>query len=404
LDGADRIRRRLVALSLAPRLGAVRIARLLERFGSVDAVWLAPEEGLLGIRGIGRGAAAAVVAARGDAGVRRADAVLRSAADRRTWILTWLDGAYPVRLRGIPASPPVVYIRGALGRDDRPAVAIVGIRRATPYGLSVAERLAAALAARGVDIISGLARGIDGVAHRGAVRSGGRTVGVLGCGVDVVYPPEHGSLMEAMIRTGGALIAEAPMGTPPGPGLFPARNRLISGLADAVVVVEGGADSGAMITASRAMTQGRPVFAVPGSVYAAGSRGPHRLLASGARVLSSPDDVLAALDGMRTEEPSRGAPGAAAAVRPPRHGGISSAERRVLAALDPGEARSVDRVAGAVGMDVAEAAAALVALEIRGAARRVAGGLYVRDTAREGSAAPAGRKKTGGTEWRDHWS
>lgn len=411
MDDADRIRRRLVALSLAPGVGAVRIARLLEYFGSIDTVWQVPTAAVLDVCGLGRGAAEAIVAARGDDAVRRADAMLSRAAACGARVLTWLDADYPARLRGIPASPPVVYIRGAVGREDRPAVAIVGTRRATPYGLGVAERLAGTLAVRGVNIVSGLARGIDGAAHRGALKSGGCTVGVLGCGVDVVYPPEHGSLMEAMIRTGGALIAEAPMRTPPGPGSFPARNRLISGLADAVVVVEGGADSGAMITAAHAMAQGRFVFAVPGSVYAPGSRGPHRLLAAGAKILADPEDVLAVLDGVG---PSAGAPSAGEESRrctgdrmlePPTSGGIWTVERRVLTAVDPGEGRSVDQVAAAAGMDVAAVAAALVALEVHGAVRRVAGGLYVRD-----GAAPEGRRRstdcrgTGGTVWLDHWS
>jgi DNA recombination-mediator protein A len=188
LNGADRTRRRLVALSLAPGVGAVRIARLLEYFGSVDAAWCAREDALLAVRGLGPAAAAAIIAARGDDGAGRADAMLRRAAECGTRIVTRLDPVYPARLRGIPAPPPVVYLRGAPGRDDRPAVAIVGTRRATPYGVGVAERLAETLAARGVEIVSGLARGIDGAAHRGALRSGGRTVGVLGCGVDVVYP------------------------------------------------------------------------------------------------------------------------------------------------------------------------------------------------------------------------
>lgn len=390
-DAVAAARRRLVALSLAPGLGAVRIARLRDHFASLDAAWLAPHDALLEVPGIGPAAAAAIIAARSSDALGRADAMFCRAAQRGISVVTWVDAGYPARLRGIPGSPPVVYIRGAGARGDRPAVAIVGTRRATPYGIGVAERLAALMAARGVDIISGVARGIDAAAHRAALRSAGRTVGVLGCGVDVVYPPEHRSLMEAMIRAGGALIAEAPIGAAPGPGLFPARNRLISGLADAVVVVEGDEDSGAMITASRAMAQRRPVFAVPGSVYAPGSVGPHRLLGRGAKVLATPDDVLAALAG-----------GAAQTGMPAGHGGIShqgisSAERRVLAAADPGDARSVDRIAAAAGMDVAAAAAALVALEVRGAVRRVAGGLYVRDAA-------GVCKGTGGTAWHDHWS
>jgi DNA processing protein len=407
VDDAGRTRRRLIALSLASGLGAVRIARLVDHFGSVDALWEAPGDALARVRGFGRATAAAVIAARGQRAADRVDAALRRAARCGVTIATWLDAAYPARLRGIPASPPVVYIRGAAARDGRPAVAIVGTRRATPYGLGVAERLAGVLGGRSVDIVSGLARGIDAAAHRGALQSGGCTVGVLGCGVDVVYPPEHGSLMEAMICGGGAVIAEAPIGTPPGPGLFPARNRLISGMADAVVVVEGGADSGAMITASRAIEQGRILFAVPGSVYAPGSLGPHRLLAGGAKLLTAPDDVLAVLDGVGS--PGRmggGGPREAGSTQPVRPAGtavqrrrlegISSAEQAVFRALDADEARSVDDVARAARIGVAAAAAALVALEVRGAVRRAAGGLYVQ--------AVDDRTGTGGTAWRDHWS
>jgi DNA processing protein len=410
VNGADGSWRRLVALTLAPGLGPVRIARLVEHLGSIDAAWLAPRDRLLAVHGLGPSAAAAVIAARGEVAAHRVDAMVRCARASGASVVTWLDDAYPQRLRGIPGSPPVVYIRGTGSRGDRPAVAIVGTRRATAYGMSIAERLGAALAARGVEVVSGLARGIDGAAHRGALRSGGRTVGVLGCGVDMVYPPEHRSLMEEMLSTGGDLIAEAPPGTPPGAGLFPARNRLISGLADAVVVVEAGADSGAMITAARAIEQGRVLFAVPGSVYAPGSDGPHRLLAAGAKVLSGPDDVLAMLHaGPRAEgavpAPRRNAgwPFGREAVGREGLEGISSAEHRVLAAVDPGQGRSIDAVAAAARMDVASVAAAMVALEVRGAVRRVAGGGYVRDVAAPAEPNASGKwMEIGGSAWRDH--
>lgn len=366
----DRQRRCLVGLSLVPGLGAVRIASLIEHFGSPDAAWAAPRDALLGAPGIGRRVAAAIVAGRD---TDRIDRELRAAARAGARVITWLDAAYPGRLRRIRAAPPVLYVRGEW-HEARSAAAIVGTRRATPYGLGIAERLAAACAEADVTVVSGLARGIDAAAHRAVVRAGGSTIGVLGCGVDVAYPPEHRALIEAMCLR-GALVAEAPMGAPPERGAFPARNRLISGLADAVIVVEGDVGSGALITAREAEAQGRPVFAVPGSVYARGSRGPHRLLAAGAKVVTGPDDVLAALGRCATGGRHGGW------ERPPVPG-LTPSERRLVAALDDGEGRSIDDLASSAGIDVPAVAAALVALEVRGVIRRMGGGLY--------ASAPAG--------------
>ncbi len=365
MTDSERERHCLVALSLVRGLGAVRVARLLEHFESAEAAWTAGAAALAGVPGIGRGLAAAVAAARGGG---RASRAFEDAARAGARVVTSLDPVYPARLRQIPAAPPVLYVRGGWP-DDAPAAAIVGTRRATPYGLTVAERLASVLAESQVAVVSGLARGIDAAAHAAVVRAGGCTVGVLACGVDVAYPPEHRTLMAAMLAR-GALLAEAPMGAPPERGAFPARNRLISGLADAVVVVEGDLDSGALITARQAEAQGRPVFAVPGSVYARGSAGPHHLLAMGARILAHPDDLLAVLG--RTslgDSPGAGRPG------PPP--GLAREEQAVLAALGGGEARAVDSLAAEAGVRVADAAAALVALEMRCLVRRMPGGLYV---------------------------
>lgn len=363
----------LLGLSLVPGLGAVRIERLVVHFGSPEAAWAAPREALAGVPGIGCAIAAAIVTARGGDGV---DQELRRAAALGAAVVTWLDPGYPSRLRRIHASPPVLYVRGTL-RDDRPAVAIVGTRRATPYGLGVAERLAAALAEQNVTIISGLARGIDAAAHRSVVRAGGSTVGVLGCGVDVAYPPEHRALMDAM-RVRGALVAEASMGAPPARGAFPARNRIISGLADAVIVVEGDANSGALITARQAQAQGRTVFAVPGNVYVRGSRGPHRLLAAGAKLVTGPDDVLAILNRSVTGGRERRRDAGSAGSDPGPAPDLTPSERRLIAALGDGDARSVDSLASSAGIAVPAAAAALVTLELRGLVRRMAGGVYAR--------------------------
>jgi DNA processing protein len=366
-------RRCLVALSLVPGLGSVRIAGLIRHFGAPGAAWSAPLDALAAAPGIGPVLAARINAARAADGVEIA---MRRALSAGARIVTWHDPGYPRRLRGIAASPPVLYIRGSVP-EDRPAAAIVGTRRASAYGLGVVEHVADVLAARGVIVVSGLARGIDAAAHRAALQAGGTTVGVLACGVDVAYPPEHRGLIEEMAGH-GAVLSEAPMGAPPERGAFPARNRLISGLADVVVVAEGDVASGAMITARQAQAQGRPVFAVPGSIYAPGSRGTHRLLAAGARILTSPDDVLAVLAG----DPSAGRHDAAAVEAGRDTDGRAPLERRILAALEDGGAKPIDAVAHATAADIAAVATALVALELRGAVRRLPGALYTVNRAR----------------------
>jgi DNA processing protein len=274
------------------------------------------------------------------------------------------DPAYPSALRTIPDPPPRLYMRGALGDADRVAVAVVGARRASPYGVAVAEMLAADLARCGVTVVSGLARGIDAAAHRAALRAGGRTVAVLGCGPDVVYPPEHAALMTQIIAD-GAVVSEYPPGTPPLRHHFPRRNRLISGLSLGVVVVEGRADSGALITVDCALEQGREVFAVPGPITAATSALPHRLVQQGAKLVSRVEDIVEEL-GLPLRPP------------PPRPAvGLEGTEAVVRAqlTLDP---QHVDALALRCGLPVAEVSRALVTLELRGLARALPGQRYVR--------------------------
>src|SRR6058998_678326 len=203
------------------------------------------------------------------------------------------DPRYPVLLGAIPA-PPALFARGALSDDDALALAIVGSRRPTPYGLAVAERLAADLAARGVTVVSGLARGIDSAAHRGALRAGGRTIAVLGSGVDVIYPPENRRLA-AQIEGSGSVVSQFAPGTPPLAHHFPLRNRVIAGLSLGVVVVEAAERSGALITARLAAEFGREVMAVPGPVTSPASRGAHALIRDGAALVERGEDVIAEL-------------------------------------------------------------------------------------------------------------
>jgi DNA processing protein len=275
-------------------------------------------------------------------------------------VYTLEDPAYPPALRTIDDRPPVVFVRGAL--DAAPAVAVIGSRRATAYGLAAAARLAADLTSAGVTIVSGLARGIDGAAHQAALDAGGRTIAVLGCGADVIYPREHGALAEAIVGA-GALVTEFAPGTPPMRGHFPRRNRIISGLSAGVVVVEGTEDSGALVTVDYALGQGREVFAVPGSIFSRRSRAPHVLLREGAHVVERAEDVLHVLKlpGASGTPADRGAPEAA----------------WVLALLDEGP-RSSDELVAVSGRPASDVAAALSMLEIQGLVRTLPGQMVMR--------------------------
>jgi len=294
-------------------------------------------------------------------------AALAAARDRGMTVVTIRDPAFPPQLQAIPDAPAVLFVTGAL--DNRPAVAIVGSRRATVYGLAVAGRLAFDLATAGVTVVSGLARGIDGAAHRAALDGGGRTIAVLGSGADVIYPPEHRRLADA-IAGGGALVTEFPPGTPPLASHFPRRNRIISGLCKAVVLVEGVHDSGSLVTADYALDQGREVFAVPGSIFSDHSRAPHGLLREGARMAETADDILRDL----------GLPllaGGSAEV-----GTVDeSEEARVFALLGAGP-RTLDDLAAASGLSAAAIAAAVTALEIRGLIQMLPGQMVMQAAGR----------------------
>ena len=281
------------------------------------------------------------------------------------------DPRYPVLLGAIPA-PPALFARGALSDDDALALAIVGSRRPTPYGLAVAERLASDLAARGVTIVSGLARGIDTAAHRGALAAGGRTLAVLGCGLDVVYPRENLALARA-IEAQGALVSQFAPGVPALPGHFPARNRTLAGLALGVVVVEAADRSGALITAGFAGDLGREVFAVPGRITSPTSAGAHRLIQDGAKLVTCWQDIVSELP-----EPWRHAVrGPLAPTGEQRHPENGSDEGRMFRLLAPDEPQHIEQLIARAGLDPARAAALLVTLELGGWARQLAGQRWV---------------------------
>ena len=313
------------------------------------------------------------------------EAIRRAGAASITAI-PWNDPAYPVALTTIADPPPVLWTRGRVAALSAPAVAIVGSRAASPYGLAVAEQLAGDLAACGLVIVSGLARGVDSAAHRGARAAGGVTVAVLGSAVDVVYPPEHASLARA-IDTDGAVFSELVPGTVPQQWFFPLRNRIISGLSRAVVVIEASEKSGSLITARCALDQGRDVLAVPGNVLNGRNRGAHGLLRDGATIVESADDILQELgmSGVRPPgaEDGRGpTPGVNLPGADDSRGLIPTADRRaadlVLDCLVPGEACDLDEISERSGLKSPRLLPRLFELELQGFVRRVGGGRFVR--------------------------
>jgi DNA processing protein len=295
----------------------------------------------------------------------RAAAALARAASARIDVLEWSDPEYPPMLAAIADPPSLLWIAGHRRALTAPAVAIVGSRAGSAYALAVAEHLAADLAARGIVVVSGLARGVDSAAHRGALSASGMTIGVLGCGVDIMYPHEHRALARDMAAT-GAVISELVPGTPPLPQFFPLRNRIISGLVRAVVVIEAGEKSGSLITARTALEQGRDVLAVPGNVLNGRNRGGHALLRDGAKIVETADDILEELN----LQPSGGRSG--------MEEGLRAAADPILECLPPGESCDLDAIAERSGVSVARLLPRLFELELQGLVRRAGGGRFVR--------------------------
>jgi DNA processing protein len=296
---------------------------------------------------------------------RAAEREIRDARARGYRLIAFAAPHYPELLRHLPDPPLVLRVWGELRRDDQLAVAVVGTRRATAYGRRQAARFTRELAGAGLVIVSGLARGIDGIAHEEALRAGGRTIAVLGSGLGRIYPPEHRDLA-VRIAARGAVVSEFPLAAPPLSHNFPRRNRIISGLSLGVLVVEGSARSGAIITASFAAEQGRQVFAVPGHVDAPVAEGVNELLRDGATLAARPEDILTELGRVAPLPPAAGPKGAA----PP----LDAEEERVLAHTTPGRI-DPEALAGRLALDVGHVLATLTSLEIKGYLRRFGDGL-----------------------------
>lgn len=350
-----------VGFNLVKGIGPMKVRALLDHFGDLEAAWFADASDLRQA-GIDRRALKSLLKVRSQLDL---DAELERLAGHHIRALTWQDPDYPSHLLQIPDPPPVLYLRGRLTPEDDWAVAVVGTRRASAYGKTVTERLVTDLAVNHVTIVSGLARGIDGEAHQAALKAGGRTIAVLGCGLDLIYPPEHHRLARDILEN-GAIVSEYPLGTRPEAGNFPPRNRIISGLSLGVLVVEAGLKSGALITADYAADQGRDVFAVPGNLFARSSVGTNRLIQDGAKLVTGAEDVLEELNLMMVAQQVE-----VRAVVPE-----TEAEALLLRylSLDPVH---VDEIALRAGLPIADVTSNLALMELKGMVRQEGGMNYV---------------------------
>ena len=363
-----------LALALTPGLGARQAGKLLRTFGSPEAVFAASLTSLEAQRI----PAAVAQAIHSQQPLKDAEKELAQAKQLGCRLLTWDEPAYPQLLREIYDPPPLLYVKGNAELLTRHAIAIVGTRRPSLYGNQMAERVARDLAERGLVIVSGLARGIDSTAHKGALLSArGATVGVLGTGIDVIYPKENKKLY-AQMEERGAIISEFPIGTFPAPQNFPIRNRIIAGMSLGVVVVEGAQYSGSLITARLAMESNREVFGVPGNATQPASFGPNHLIKQGAKLVTGWEDVVEELPTeVRVQLVPVETPDAAERATLFEES-LSETERALFSLLGTDEARHVDELVETSGLNSSEVLAALFELEMKGIVRQMPGKQFVK--------------------------
>ncbi|KAB2654679.1 MAG: DNA-protecting protein DprA [Verrucomicrobia bacterium] len=360
-----------VALNLVEHLGPVRLRQLLQHFAGPAEILRASRDQLLAVHGIGPEVADAIASWESTVDL---EAELRRIRDYGCRIVIAEEAEYPPLLREIYDPPVVLYVRGELTEADRNAIAIVGSRETTNYGNEVARKLAYQLAYTGVTVVSGGARGIDTAAHQGALSAKGRTVVVLGTGINRVFPPENADLFER-VAASGAVITQFPFNRPADKQSFPIRNRIVAGMTLGTVVVEANLTSGAMITANFATDYGRQVFAVPGRIDSPRSKGCHDLLKKGARLCEGIDDILPEFEYL-FPPPNRPASPAETGVLPALE--IAMPEQRILSVLDH-EGQTVDELIRASGLPASAANVALFALEMKRLVRQLPGRLYARN-------------------------
>ena len=361
-----------MVLNDLPNIGPITLHRLLEQFGDDPRDILAADRRRLeAVRGVGPETSAALVNWRTHFDLSREEARLVQA---EATFITARDEGYPKLLKEINDPPIGLYRKGAY-LFEQPCIAVVGSRRTTLYGQAVAKKLGAQLAQLGFCVVSGLARGIDTAAHEGALSVGGRTAAVLGCGLDIVYPPENLDLYRRIVET-GAVLSEFPFGRKADKQSFPMRNRVVSGISEGVVVVESDVQGGAMITARFAGEQGRLIFAVPGRIDQATSHGCHQLIRDGATLLSSVDDILnelSYLDGLRPRAITAEGEASVLEQLMPQ---LSEVEQKVVAAFGGGGRLGVDALTAATGLGAPAVAAALMGLELKKLVAKRADGTY----------------------------
>jgi len=356
----------LLRLLVVPGIGPVRVRALVGHFRSTEAALSAPVHALSQVAGIERTLAENIRQADNPA---LAQQQIDLAERHGCRLLTFWDAEFPTILKKIYDPPVLLFAKGDLRADDESAIAIVGTRVPTEYGKLAAERLTAALASRRMTIVSGLARGIDTVAHQTAIKSGGRTIAVLGSGLDIIYPPENHRLAQEIAQH-GALVSEYFFGAKPDAVNFPRRNRIISGLAYGVLIVEAGEESGALITAQTALEQGREVFAMPGSIFSPKSLGPHRLIQDGAKLVMSIDDILSELPqqlDMFSKSPAA----------EPLPVSLNELEQKIMTLLSH-EPIHIDLLARQAGLPTAQLLAALLELEFKNAVKQLPGKSFVK--------------------------
>jgi len=350
-----------VGFSLIPGIGTSKFLSLIDHFGNLENAWYA-SAGELKAAGLDSRTIENIISRRPRISL---DGEMEKLARFGVRAVPYTDPSYPPRLREIHDFPPLLYVRGGLVREDEWAISVVGTRKVSIYGRQATEELVSELSRYGITIISGLAKGVDGIAHRAALDAGGRTIAVLACGLDLVYPSDHAPLARRIIEQ-GALVSEYPLGTPPKADYFPRRNRIMSGMSLGVLVVEAGESSGALITARLALEQNREVFAVPGSIFSPMSRGTNRLIQEGAKLVQCCNDILEELNltvnvrQMELEE-----------VRP-----ATDMEAQLLSSLSAGPVH-IDELCRSLGRSVSEISSALALLELKGLVRQIGGMNYI---------------------------
>ncbi len=360
----------LVALNLVEHVGPVRVRQLLEHFGDAPAILRASRPQLLQVKGIGQDTADAIASWEKTIDLA---AELKRIKESGCRIVTQSDAEYPELLKQIYDPPIVLYVRGRLVPEDKNAVAMVGSRMTTSYGIEVARKLAYQLAYIGVSVVSGGARGIDSAAHQGALSAKGRTIAVLGTGINLVTPPENAELFER-IAANGAILTQFPFNRPPDRQSFPIRNRIVAGMTLGTVVVEANLTSGALITANFAVEYGRQVFAVPGRIDSPRSKGCHELIKKGAKLCEGAEDILSEFEYLF---PASNRPPAASETGVLPALALSGNEQKVYDALSPEES-SIDEVIRRSGLPASAVSVGLLSLEMKRLIRQLPGKLFVR--------------------------